>query len=297
MKELLVAAKAPTTWASYNRSINSFKQFHLEQYGVNVSLPYTPHAIAAFVSYLDLKQLAPATISTTLSAIAYFHKINNFPDPTSNYLVRQVQQGGKRTQPAEDARQPITRLVLNQIHAAVPALATTPYMVALYQSLFLISYHAFLRVGEVTQTGMSTQHILTMDQVDLQSIPSSLTITFKSYKHSKGKSTKISIPYQSHPCPVQSFIRFLSFRGKSPGFIFITPNGTLLTRHQFHQFLSLSLKYAGFNSTQFNTHSFRIGAATDAAARGLSPLQIMDMGRWKSDAFLKYIRQPVVSMP
>ena len=36
--------------------------------------------------------------------------------------------------------------------------------------------------------------------------------------------------------------------------------------------------------------SFRIGAATYAAEQGISDTKIRHMGRWKSDAFKKYIR-------
>ncbi len=37
-------------------------------------------------------------------------------------------------------------------------------------------------------------------------------------------------------------------------------------------------------------HSFRIGAATTAAHKGLSQQQIQELGRWSSEAFKSYIR-------
>ena len=40
----------------------------------------------------------------------------------------------------------------------------------------------------------------------------------------------------------------------------------------------------------FNTHSLRIGAATEAAAAGFSGHEIQKLGRWASRAFLTYIR-------
>ena len=299
MRELLAASKAPTTWTSYDRSVSSFQKFHLAQYGVSPDLPYTPQSIAAFVSHLDLLNRAPQTISSTLFAIAHLHKISLLPDPTSSYLIKQVQRGSRRTHPTEDTRQPITKTILQRIYASVPSLAPSPYMSALYQSLFLLSFHAFLRAGEVTATGPSTSHVLTTQQVSVlykAASPTGMTITFQSYKHSEGRRPKIQIDTHPHPCPVQALIHFLQFRGTSPGFIYVNPDNTLLTRQQFHQMLSRALRDCGLDPNHFNTHSFRIGAATNAAAMGLSPLQIRDMGRWKSDAFLKYIRQPVVHM-
>ena len=41
---------------------------------------------------------------------------------------------------------------------------------------------------------------------------------------------------------------------------------------------------------QFNTHSFRIGAATSAKHAGVSDLHLQALGRWRSDAYLKYVR-------
>ena len=45
-------------------------------------------------------------------------------------------------------------------------------------------------------------------------------------------------------------------------------------------------------SDRYKGHSFRIGAASPAAECGYSETQIRLLGRWKSDAFKKYIRLP-----
>ena len=42
--------------------------------------------------------------------------------------------------------------------------------------------------------------------------------------------------------------------------------------------------------TDLNTHSFRIGGASAAAAGGLTDSEIRTLGRWSSDAFRVYVR-------
>jgi hypothetical protein len=41
----------------------------------------------------------------------------------------------------------------------------------------------------------------------------------------------------------------------------------------------LALRFLGYNENDYNTHSFRIGAATHAAKMGKSDDEIMTMGR------------------
>ena len=46
----------------------------------------------------------------------------------------------------------------------------------------------------------------------------------------------------------------------------------------------------GLNPALYKGHSFRIGAATQAAQQGFSENCIQKMGRWNSDAVRRYIR-------
>ena len=49
----------------------------------------------------------------------------------------------------------------------------------------------------------------------------------------------------------------------------------------------------GENPESFSSHSFRIGAATSWAQQGVSDIQMRQLGRWKSNALNKYIRDSI----
>ena len=57
----------------------------------------------------------------------------------------------------------------------------------------------------------------------------------------------------------------------------------------------MAIKYCGLDPSRYKGHSFRIGAASYAADAGMSEPPIRALGRWKSDAFHKYIRIPSLS--
>ena len=54
---------------------------------------------------------------------------------------------------------------------------------------------------------------------------------------------------------------------------------------------------SGLPRGKYSSHSLRIGGATTAIMYGASEAQLKIMGRWKSDAFKKYIRAPIVCNP
>ena len=64
----------------------------------------------------------------------------------------------------------------------------------------------------------------------------------------------------------------------------------------FTEKLSMALKFCGLDPTRYKGHSFRIGAATHVADKGMSNVQIRTMGHWRSNVFLKYIRLQSMSI-
>ena len=53
-----------------------------------------------------------------------------------------------------------------------------------------------------------------------------------------------------------------------------------------------ALELLGVDASDFNDHSFRIGAASTAAANGIEDSLIKTLGHCESDAYLRYIKIP-----
>ena len=87
-------------------------------------------------------------------------------------------------------------------------------------------------------------------------------------------------------CPFSALFKYCTLRGRFPGPFFIHQDGSFLTKHDVDALLQ-----GCFHSQRgISTHSFRIGGATAAAKAGVPAHVIQLLGRWRSDAFKKYVR-------
>ena len=93
-------------------------------------------------------------------------------------------------------------------------------------------------------------------------------------------------------CPVSALTSYLHLCGPGSGPLFIFQDGRPLSRALLSLFLQSTSQAAGIPG-KFSGHSFRIGAATTAAQRGVPDHLIKTMGRWSSEAYLSYVRTPV----
>ena len=93
-------------------------------------------------------------------------------------------------------------------------------------------------------------------------------------------------------CPVAALLSYLSVRGTQRGPLFLFEDGRFLTRVRFVEAVRSALLSAGVDHQKYCGHSFRIGTATTAAARGIEDSVIKTLGRWESVAYLQHVRIP-----
>ena len=70
-------------------------------------------------------------------------------------------------------------------------------------------------------------------------------------------------------CPVAAVLDYLQVRGTGKGFLFRFKDGTYLTRQRLVKEVRSALVKAGLDQINYCGHSFRIGAATVAAEKGI----------------------------
>ena len=93
-------------------------------------------------------------------------------------------------------------------------------------------------------------------------------------------------------CAVTAMQHYFQFVAPPPGPLVIFRSGRLLTGATVTFLLCDAVRHAGLPFHSLKGHSFRIGAASSAAAAGLPDWLIKVMGRWSSDCYQLYIKTP-----
>ena len=296
MMQDIASSLSKSAQGQYSKSWSTFTSFCRQVLSIR-HLPATSQTISLYVTHLHQKGLKHTSIRTHLSAIAFQHKIHDLPDPTKSFSTQKLLQSYSRIDAPPAVRLPITQPILHTILSAIYNSDYDSYNRRLYTALFSLMYYAALRVSEVTQNANS-QHNLSRNHITIIRHHSKqcLRITFTSYKHSSVPPHPLLVHPSTSFCPVKLYSKYVNSRPtascRAPAFCL--RDGRPLTRNHVVSALNTILQLTGNNPLQFNTHSFRIGRATDLATEGKSHTQIALQGRWKSNAFLRYIKPNLV---
>jgi integrase len=220
--------------------------------------------------------------------------------------LQRIVQGARRFYGETGTRErlPITRDVLLKVLQCLPRWRTDLMQANLYAA-FCLAFAGFLRVGEFTWSNgdynpdyplaFARRH-LTWRSVDIQADRLLLTIpTSKTDPFRHGVTLTIS-PASDAACPLAAIqnLRTLTMAGRRPSQfdvlqpLFVRPNNQPFSRDYVVRCLRLCLTHRGITG-HYSGHSFRRGAATSARLAGLTDHEIQLLGRWKSDAYKRYI--------
>lgn len=256
-----------------------------------------------FIAHLSLSGKSASTARSYTSALASVHRFNSMDTITSHFLVQKAITGMARLSQRTDSRQPITAQLLSNIIQVLPSVCINSYEVSLFSAAFSLAFFGFCRVSEVVaqSTKDQSQKAVLLSDLSFAIDQSFIEVVLRTSKtDQQGRGTRISIQaiHNSSLCPVQNMSNFLSVRPFKPGYLFIHADSSLLTKFQFQAVLkkAIGATNAAINTNLYSSHSFRIGAATNAAMQGLSSDQIQVLGRWKSAAYKTYIRIPTLAI-
>lgn len=291
---LLNNSLAPSSRASYKNALGHFITFVQTYYPSSSVFPASADTLAQFITSCHLRQLRPSTITTYISAVGYIHKLYGWANPSDSFIVKKLLQALRKIQPA-DKRHPFTTDKLRSIVTCLPTILADPFKQRLYKAMILTSFFGLLRVGEIALSPKGQPNVIQRHNLGLAHKGNKVTgidIYMSSFKHSQGQGSHIPLALQplKQICPVRALLAYLKLAPAHPGPLFQHVSGVPVTVSEFRSVLRSCVLACHLDPSLYTSHSLRIGGATHAHLRNMSPSQICRLGRWKSSAFKKYIR-------
>lgn len=301
-------ALAPSTLRSYHSAQSRYIMF-CSSYNIS-PVPVSESSLSMFVAALAGEGVSHSSIKSYLSAIRYMQlaHVGNDPQFSNMVSLSYVLLGiNKRSQAIAGTanprhRLPITSAIMRSLKRAWE-LRGVNFDTAMLWAACCTCFFGFLRSGEATvpsQAAVDPSVHLAVSDVSLssQSNPSAVIINIKASKTDpfrQGVSIYLGRT-DKDLCPVGAILCYIALRGLSPGPLFLFQNGQFLTRAALVREIRQALQSVGIEASAYSGHSFRIGAATSAAAAGVEDALIKILGRWKSSAYMQYVRIPRESL-
>ena len=210
-------------------------------------------------------------------------------DPLSGRLkLELLLRGVRRSKPTNpNARLPITPLILRKVYTILARDPNDEDNI-MFRAACCLGFSAFLRSGEFTvksSKAFDPSRDMSPDDiaVDSTEAPTRMYVRIKALKTDHIRQGVILVVggTGNDLCPIAAMLPYLVIRAERKG-------KNAVTREDLVDRSRYVLKEAGIDCSRYSGHSFRIGAATTAAARGISET----LGRWARDSFTRYIRIP-----
>ena len=290
---LLKASVAPSSAKLYLRSWTLFVHSTLEidpSHTGPITLPVSTPRLTVFISYLHTQGYSPASIVAHSSSIGYLHRLTGLHNPMKSTIVQKLLSGVTKVSPPSPPRLPITIGILVCLIQGVDQVVPLYYQRVLIKAMLTIGFFGLMRIGELTKT---KDNIIPLSIQQITFTPHLVTISITHFKHNQ-KLKPVDIPLIPYPlqdiCPIHNLSQYLSLRGFDLGPLFRFHNSSPVSRQFFAKTLARLITFAGFQSERYKAHSLRIGGASYYASIGYTDTQIRLLGRWDSNAFVKYIR-------
>ena len=298
VSRLFSAGIATSTARTYRSGQSRFFEF-CRRAGTSSGV-LSEETLCRFVAYLAQDHLAYGTIKCYLSAVRHLQIAQGFGDIFASRLPRldYVLRGVRRSQGSQPKRPrlPMTPEILRTLHRHWSPREDDFDVVMLWAACCL-GFFGFLRAGEFTVESLRcfdpVAHLAPADvSVDSREVPKVVSVRIKQSKTDPfRRGTVIHLGRTGNSlCPVAAILAYMARRVSEQGPLFILRDGSTLSRRHLVSEVRSALSACGLDCKMYAGHSFRIGAATTAAAKGVEDSTIRSLGRWRSDVYQLYIR-------
>ena len=268
--------------------------------------------------------LVESTIRSTISYAAQAFRENDKSNPTRDddgelgVLLSRLYRSFRNKDPAEKQQKALPARVLLEIaklqhtetQRAISQLTIGAFYFAMRSCEYVKVPAAEKRRTDIVRLRnvvfRRNAAIIPHDSPDLH-LADFVSITFEMQKKDE-KSDRVTqhITHHEIMCPVRAWAAIIKRIRSYPGADDDTPVSAVWRNNRIEHITSKNIVNAidnaaeaigyanlGVEKGDFGTHSIRSGGAMAMALDDVPPFRIMMIGRWSSDAFLKYIRKQV----
>ena len=272
--------------SAQKKYIHFCAKYHIEP------LPATDESLLLYVSYLHEQGLTGSSIKVYMSAVKSLHVYSGFDSPiTSNNKVALAIRGAINLSASPARTQPITYELLVRM---LPLLAGRQDIVMLKAAMCL-AFFGCLRAGEFClNAGDNFDPAIHLCVRDISMHTDHFTLYLKRSKTDKNnQGVQIHVGCSGElACAFCSMKDFISTRDPNLSPLFQDTLGHILTKSYFVSVTRILLASLGLDPSRFSGHSYRAGSATTGADRGFDQWELKMLGRWSSDAYQIYLRNP-----
>lgn len=263
-------------------------------------IPTTEQVLLWYIAYLDKDGVNLArTISVYLSAVRALHIKAGLPAPAvRSPRINLALKGLEKSGPDPVQKCPITYELLVECQS----MFDKSYDHVMLWAAFTVAFFGGLRADEFTVDTYNFDpnkklNIADIVWSDVTRVPQYVTITLKSTKCLLSTCTTVIGCSGSNVCGFCALKYYLNVRSQMQVAInnqalFVYKSGLVLDHKSFTNFTKSIVKRLGLNPVQYSGHSFRAGAATTAGLQKFKDWEVQLLGRWKSEVYKTYIRQP-----
>ena len=257
-----------------------------------------------FIAYLiEEKKMQSSSVKSYVSGIKKLLLIDGYNLKDERILLATLTRACKLVNDRVKPRLPIHCALLEILLYELDRMfANQPYLEILYKALFVLGYYGLMRIGELTHS----THSMKARNVHLAVNKEKLLIILYTLKtHGQGshpqeikitsnRSEKSGKYFERNFCPFKLLGKYIAtrkiyYKNELEEF-FIFKDGSPVTTNHVRIILKKLIANLGLIADHYNTHSLRIGRASDLIKYGYSVEEVKRMGRWRSSCVYKYIR-------